>query len=653
MIYAASLAIVAKKALGDKCFQTSINKIIETLPIDAEVSNMDAIIIGPRDTVGPTGIKLQNAIDRAHSSVCVIYIYTKDKERDLVNCKYKKAVKKITEAVITEAQEEFLGDHIIKIGKQSINYKDLEANTITSKSEIPVEEVVEEPVPEVEVPELQVPEVEPPVVEPEPEPEPETKPISHIEDTLKSITNYKDWNLFMEQMNKDNITRKLIEENTEYVGLIQMLEVLDKQIEAVWRDTALSPEKKFEKIKEIGLSRSNLRGKSNSINVNKVLSIIETVCLSAKRTVDEKLSSVNEAMIKITTDKNAIMDTSKVDKVIEERTAIQLELMEIMRGVIDLYKSMDLLVTEEIKDLSDRLPSDNMFVNEMVKPIGTDIFTPENTGELATKLMQALQENRLTMSQLEASIKNVIGLIFQLCEKDNEIIQYQQNLINLLKANRIEDIVLRDSLLKNVLRLYTGSDDTGRSATAITWAGINSRSQNSLLIDITGRDKFADYGIEAHTLEEFFEKNIEDHFVCVRSRKLDAEELQEMVSKLKGFLNYYPYINIIVAPEDSNTIEQLSVDALTIHYITDCTTRSINQMKEVIANNEVKNIAHKLIMIDAPVNPLMIADMLEIDPTITKLVTLPNVNEIKACAIKHDKPYEYSSVVRIYEEAFK
>ena len=126
-----------------------------------------------------------------------------------------------------------------------------------------------------------------------------------------------------------------------------------------------------------------------------------------------------------------------------------------------------------------------------------------------------------------------------------------------------------------------------------------------------------------------------------------------MVSKLKCFLNYYPYINIIVAPEDPNTIEQLSVDALTIHYITDCTTRSINQMKEVIANNEVKNIAHKLIMIDAPVNPLMIADMLEIDPTITKLVTLPNVNEIKACAIKHDRPYEYSSVVRIYEEAFK
>lgn len=653
MIFAASLAIVSKKALGDKCFQTSINKIIDTLPIDPEVSGMDAVILGPRDAVGPTGMKLQKAIKEAHANVCIIYVYNKERDKDLVSCQYKKLVKKTTEAVIADVQEEFLGDHIIKIGKQQINRKDLEESTIQSKSEIP--EAYTEPKEEEELP-VEQPVLEVPA-EPEPLPEPEQpielpQSVSHIEDTLKAITNYKDWNLFMEQMNKDNITRKLIEENTEYVGLVNMLEVLDKQIETVWRDTALSPERKFEKIKEIGLSRSNLRGQSNSINVTKVLSIIETICLSAKRTVEEKLTTVREAMVKITTDKESIMDTSHIDNAIEERTNIQIELMDIMRGVIDLYKSMDLLITEEIKDLDARLPSDNMFVNEMVKPVGTTIFTPVNTAELATKLMQALQDHRLTMSQLEASIKNTISLIFQLCEKDNEIIQYQQNMINLLKANRIEDIVLRDSLLKNVLHVYTGTDETGRSATAITWSGICSRKQNTLLIDMTGRDKFATYGIDAYDLDEFFEKSIEDHFVCVRSAKLDPEDLQELIHKLKSFLNYYPIINIIVAPEDESTIDQLCEDALTISYITDCSTRSVNQMKEVISKNDVVNIAHKLILIDAPVSPLMMADMMKIDPTTTKLITLPNINAIKACSLKNDRPYEYDSIVRIFEEAF-
>lgn len=653
MIFAASLAIVAKKALGDKCFQTSINKIIETLPIDAEVSGMDAVILGPRDAVGPAGMKLQKAIDNAHSSVCVIYIYNKDKDKDMLKCPYKKFAKKTTDAVINEVQEEFLGDHIIKIGKQKINRKDLEETAITSQSEIPrayEEPKQEEQIP-MEQPVLEVPPVEEPVPEPTPAPEAPTA-MQHIEDSLKAITNYQDWNLFIEQMNKDCITRQLIEENTEYVGLVNMLEVLDKQIETVWRDAALSPERKFEKIKEIGLSRSNLRGQSNSINVTKVLSIIETICLSAKRTVEEELTTVREAMIKITTDQDSIMDTTHIDNAIEERTNIQIRLMDIMRGVIDLYKSMDLLVTEEIRDLDARLPSDNMFVNEMVKPVGTAIFTPTNTAELATKLMQGLQDNRLTMSQLEDSIKSTISLIFQLCEKDNEIIQYQQNMINLLKANRIEDIVLRDGLLKNVLRIYTGSDETGRSATAITWSGICSRKQNTLLIDMTGRDKFATYGIEAYDLPDFLEKNIEDHFVCVRARKMSPEDLQEMVSKLKGFLNYYPIINIIVAPEDTNAIEQLSDDALTVHYITDCSTRSISQMKQVIEDNHVVNIAHKLILIDAPVSPLMIADMLKIDPTTTKLITLPNVNAIKACSLKNDRPYEYESIIRVFEEAF-
>lgn len=476
----------------------------------------------------------------------------------------------------------------------------------------------------------------------------------HIEERLAKLANIEDWQLFKEHLRHDSVVKHLIEENSEYLGLTNMLDVLDKRIETVWRDSALTADQKFAKIKEIGLERSVMRATVNSINVEKVISIISTIVLSAKRTVDEKISGIDVALYKITTDKAAIADTSYIDTAIEERTKVQLELLNISRNIVDLYKAIDNLVTAEIEELDRKLPSANAFINDMVKPIGTQIFTPQNTAVLANKLMKALQENRIVASQMEASVNAVIDKMFELCEKDEEIIRYQQNVINLLKANRVEDVIITDTLLKKSLRLFVGADNTGRSATSITWCGILSRRQNTLLVDLTGRAKFSEYGIRAMSLDEFMSSRPEKQFLCVQSESiLPPEELQEVIMSLKSRLNYYPYVNVIVAPEDTNGLQQLSQEALCVHYITDCSTSSIATMKEVIKKHTSQNIARKLITIDAPVNPLMIADSVGIDPTQARIIMLPSVTYIRACSLRHDRPYEFNDVIAIFEEAFR
>lgn len=661
MIYVSALALVAKKAFDTKCFQTSVSNIIDSLPIDPSISGMDVVMLSHRDATGINGVKLQAAIDHKHEDVTVIYIYDKDKNKDLINCECKKFVKKITTDALIEVRQEFLSDKAILESTIEIDRKDTKASEVSSESEAkhrrqrvekfsysePEPEPTPEPASEPEPFNLE------PIEEviPEPAAPTESETVVKMEDMLSSISNYKDWNLFMEQMNKDVVTRKLIEENTEFMGIIQMLEVLDQQILAVWRDTALSAEQKFNKIKEIGISRSNLRGKANNINTNKVLSIIETVCMSAKRTVEEKISEIQESMSQLVVNKNQLFDTTELDAAISRRTELQLELMDIMKGVIELYKSMDLLVTDEIRDLADRLPSDNRFINEMVKPIGSEIFTPANTGELATRLMKALQDNRVTMSQLEESIKGIIAIIFRMFEADNEIHMYHENMINLLKANKVEDLVLRDSLLKDALRIFTGLEETGLTATVLVSSYVQSRKQNTLVIDIDGTTKFERYGVSFYELEDFMERQIREHFVCVRAGITDLEDLQELVSKLKGVLQYYPVINLVIRPDKAQAIEQLSEDALSITYVTDCKEESLNTIKESIAMNDVQNIARKIVMIDVPVSPLVIANMLGIDPTITKIITLPNLTRMKFCAIKHDRPYEYENISLVFEEA--
>ena len=106
-------------------------------------------------------------------------------------------------------------------------------------------------------------------------------------------------------------------------------------------------------------------------------------------------------------------------------------------------------------------------------------------------------------------------------------------------------------------------------------------------------------------------------------------------------------------PDDVDGINQVCEDAICLHYITDCSTSSIRKLQELVKQVKVQNVAKKLITIDTPVSPLNIADSIGVDTTQTRIITLPAVPAIKACALKHDRPYEYNDIVGIYEEAFR
>ena len=699
MIYVASLNVPVKKALGKgptkQVQQSTTNKIYGQMNLDPETSRMDVVILGPKDFIGPKATMGQRAIDGKHPDVCVIYLYEKANEEDLVENCYKHQCKKINDKSITEAFEKYVGEHKVRQGKHQMSSADFQAPEAEEPgddevpddfvknrpmgrrlvSPAPVEEPpTEEPTVEGETeenftPDLSVFEEDPGTLPTEPlttstTPEPfsdaamqmpeHSAPVRTLEDQLAAIRSVEDWEIMKASLEKDSIVKTLIQENSEFEGLVNMLDVMDKRIQTVWRDSALSADQKFEKIKAIGLEKSVVRAAANSITVEKAISIISTIALSAKRTVDAKVESIDASLYKISLDRSAIMDTKYIDKAIEERMKVQTELLFVARKIVDIYKSIDNLVVTEIQDLDSKLPSSNQFINQMCAPIGKQIFTPQNTAILCDKLLKALQENKLVFSQLEETVQSLIEKLFELCDKDEEIIRYQQNVINLLKSNRVEDVIIVDSLLKKVMRVFTGADNTGRSSTAITWCGILSRRNNTLLIDITGKDKFMEYGITPIRLDDFMANRMERQFLCVKSEgRLGPDEIQKMIEELKSRLNYYPYVNIIMDPKDVDGINQVCEDAICLHYITDCSTSSIRVLRELVSQVKVKNVAKKLITIDTPVSPLNIADSIGVDTTQTRIITLPAVPAIKACALKHDRPYEYNDIAGIYEEAFR
>lgn len=145
-------------------------------------------------------------------------------------------------------------------------------------------------------------------------------------------------------------------------------------------------------------------------------------------------------------------------------------------------RGIDLEVSDVILDMDKRLPSDNEYINEMVGS-AAEVLTPTNSMELARTMMRALQEKREAFVLMEEQVRKVIDSIRELFDRDEAIIQYQQHITQMLKAHRVEDAVIIDSVIKNILNVYIGQRGSGLTATALTWSGCLARRRNTLLIN--------------------------------------------------------------------------------------------------------------------------------------------------------------------------
>lgn len=754
MIYSAKLAAPVKKAYGERCYGTNIQKICEQLSLDPEVSGMEACVLCPKDVAGIMRKKVQLAIEDKNPDVCIIYIYNNEKEADLVDTPFKKQVKKITPDVVKDIVEDCMGNYLLSAKKTVVSRDAKVTKTINSKPEdvqvtagglkgglfknkaaaakkdsqevgdelkydvaldlwykidalgnqiyinkktgkemtkMQVEarktrikqgsyklpktlpegvrpdpadaENVEIPddlvVGDIEDEEDDIPvnlgepkEPEAPVVEEPVKPNLEERVESDFERNLKEVSNFHDWGLFKEAMSKDAAIRQLLEENTTYQGVVQMLSVLDTEIKTTYYDKGLTSQQKFEKVLEIGNKRSILMATHNDILARKVLDVIDAVTIGARRTVNDLLDEHRKSMEQITVSKEGLFDETELHRLVDMRSKAMCELLALVKSTIQLYQAMDLEVSDVILDMDKRLPSDNEYINEMVGS-AAEVLTPTNSMELARTMMRALQEKREAFVLMEEQVRKVIDSIRELFDRDEAIIQYQQHITQMLKAHRVEDAVIIDSVIKNILNVYIGQRGSGLTATALTWSGCLARRRNTLLIDLSNESKLGDYGEDVVDLDEFMRQRIDRPLCVVAGTVPDVEALSELITELKTRLDYYAHINVILDSTQLECAKVLAKESLTVNYITNCTKDNMEEMGNVYASVDVNNVAQKVLMVNPTIDVLKVAEYMNIDVTSTKCVSIPDVPKIKSCGVLQDKPYEYVGVRTVFEEAFK
>lgn len=659
MVYVASLSLLAKKALGSKCHQSSINGILDTLSIDPAVSNMDVVLLGPADLSGPAGKKIPEAVAKRHSGVCVIYLCTNDREAKLFpDAPHIKQVKRIKDTVISEAVTEFYGEDV-KANNPKYSSAADKVGALGTNPEPPrpiappVEEeetTAEAPAPvELELPEAQV--EQPTVAENEP-----PKP-SPAEDVIASVKSVKDWDILKRQINRDSIIRQLILENNEFAGVANMLNVWDLRIRDVWADPHKSNEEKMRAVQEFGANRQVLQATYNSVLVDKFVSLLERVVSVCSATVEERCNEITHAVISVQQNKDAFLEKAvsgedSLDDTLYER---MVELQSIEGELCKMFAFLHHEGMEEIVGrLGEKLPSTNEYINNVLS-VSAKLYQPGNTVNLAQAIVDSLAKGQVQLSLIEDKVKGLMSTMFQVIVAQNKVIQYQRDVISCLRANNVESLVVRDSLLKECFNVIVGSEHTGLTATSAIYAGMLSRRDNTLVVDLTGHSHYDRYGYDTVSLDEFMVERIQRPLLFVTgSVDNDPEKVFHLMEELKSRLTYFRHLIIVLDAAQLNVLDQVGREALSISYVTNCTVESLAAVTAAYeAGRKIPNVCHKLICIDSPVDVGMLIATLKMDISMTKLFPIPYLREIKQAAIVRQQPHTYNDVLRVFEEAFR
>lgn len=464
-----------------------------------------------------------------------------------------------------------------------------------------------------------------------------------LKNEIESIKSFNNWEALNDALQETSIFAELIANDADYNGTLKVLESLEVQMLDIMQNPRLSADEKFDKLLDLGRDKTTTKGITNSIMVDKLISIIHNLSAQvgsiAKGIVDKNYKAIDAAAA---VDRIVLDDTAN-NEVIDAAVKAEVSLLNTKKEIASLYSVMNKTVQDTTKGFTAGLPSENELINQIIG-MSDEYFTPKNTKDLFHKMLEALEENKSTFVQADESVNRLLDKLNDVAIKYREVIKYQSERILLLKANRVEDIIIMDTALKPTMQLFIGESGSGVTSTVLARTGVIARgAKNVVIIDLSRKAKFADYGIETETWENFSENRVNREFICVTAP--DIIDIDEILSHLKTRLDNYGSINIILSPEQISEAAMLAGDSLTLNFISDCTPRNMVVMQEAIgALSSISNIARKVVLVNPVQDPISCCRTLGVELGNTKLITIPYLPEMKECLVNKTQPAMYPEI---------
>lgn len=636
-----------KKVTADSLY-SAVNEIISDTLIKSGKLNADdsdsAIAIPkplkPKFKASRFGKKDEEEVEEAEEVIVKIdpitglHYFNDDITDEMIYC--DEDGRRLTPAEVQIAKDKLAMEKKEEAGSNDDNgFEDIDIDLDDDSNTSSIEEKVAlYPVKEAMIPEQEEEEVKE---------QPVTNKSMELKNEIESIKSFNNWEALNDALQETSIFADLIANDADYNGTLKVLESLEVQMLDIMQNPRLSADEKFDKLLDLGRDKTTTKGITNSIMVDKLVSIIHNLSAQvgsiAKGIVDKNYKAIDAAAA---VDRIVLDDTAN-NEVIDAAVKAEVSLLNTKKEIASLYSVMNKTVQDTTKGFTAGLPSENELINQIIG-MSDEYFTPKNTKDLFHKMLEALEENKSTFVQADESVNRLLDKLNDVAIKYREVIKYQSERILLLKANRVEDIVIMDTALKPTMQLFIGESGSGVTSTVLARTGVIARgAKNVVIIDLSRKAKFADYGIETETWENFSENRVNREFICVTAPEII--DIDEILSHLKTRLDNYGSINIILSPEQISEAAMLAGDSLTLNFISDCTPRNMVVMQEAIgALSSIPNIARKVVLVNPVQDPISCCRTLGVELGNTKLITIPYLPEMKECLVNKTQPAMYPEI---------
>jgi hypothetical protein len=484
---------------------------------------------------------------------------------------------------------------------------------------------------------------------------PEPEDVKHDPDfsqpttaKVQSAADYKTLEEIAKDLDKNRIYSELIRNNTAYQDVTRKLSILDKQILELHKDPNLSADQRLKAMQEVISDKAALKGASNSIIVDYICSIFDNVTDVATVMMDDEIQKIRRRMKSVSERELYKGNQEVISRLLDERYNVQLELSNILRQISDLFGTMTQLATDTTSVYIEGVPTSNPYINNYLKPMQKS--APMDLAQHTEKLFEHLNEKRLTFSAVEAHVRALMQAAAKLIDYDDEIVSVQQELIDTMRVQKIEDVVIVTSMLKNVMRVYAGGPMSGKTAAVAVISDIHNRKGNTLTIDLTGKNKLSTYINGMHKVEDVMHTTNNGMYPYLYSDVPLALNYEEFFNYLTECSQYYRFIDVIV--EDEKVLQKVQREALSFTVFMEPNISSINNAKKLIDALTVDNIAKQICVVNPSVEPTEMFSLLDIQPTVYKYIAIPNMPEITKCALRNANPGQVKEIRAIYEEQF-
>lgn len=519
------------------------------------------------------------------------------------------------------------------------------------------------------VPDFVQPEpVEEPVAEPlyvpEPEPEPQV-PVAEVMQQESSLVNrikhastVADVSILAREIDATTLIKDLVESNSTYAGIEEKLKSLNDTIFAIMSDVRISSlDEKLSKIHAVMHDKAFFNAKGDTLIEQRLEEVIDAICTQTSSLLQSRLDEIDTAIKRAQECKDMENNSARLAGLNELRANIIIELKTLEIEIETIYKSCDNIIISsatKIAETNDNITGNEM-INSQLKARGSYVVSDGSFTAMVSALELSEQIPDLFKS-MKLNIIKMTKLLHKLFDLDQEVIAAQQALINFLKAHNVEDSVVAQGVLKKALRVYVGAEGTGKTIIPYLISRYKSRQNaNVLLLDLTGTNKYADYGIQYTDVDTYLAELNQKEFMLVAGN-IDntVAAAQRIVTTLLHAADYYRVINVVLNPEQQELFQTIAEDVLSVNFITDTSSKNITAMRSIIEKCTIRNVGRRVIINKCDVPVRSIVTKLGLDDQIDfQLCTVKTLPTIIDAGINGYNPYGVSSVDLEMEEVIK